>query len=115
MASKRPNLTQRPSASQAADQWVQNGSAITTAGGAQPRTQELGGAIADNPTTDTAPAPAVTSVASPASSTREATRRLTLDLPESLHRAMKIKAATTGVTMLDEVRALLEVHYGTNG
>ena len=42
---------------------------------------------------------------------REPTRRLTLDIPERLHRAIKIRAATTGVTMLEEVRTLLESHY----
>ena len=42
---------------------------------------------------------------------REPTRRLTLDIPDRLHRVMKIRAATTGVTMLDEVSALLWEHY----
>lgn len=88
MATKRPDLTQRPSASEGADQWVQNG-------GPSP-TPAANAAAATSPT----PPPP-----------REPTRRLTLDIPERLHRAMKIRAATTGVTMLDEVRALLEVHY----
>lgn len=84
MAEKRPNLTQRPSATDAdKDKWV-HGDTITT--------------------------PAATSPTPPPP--REPTRRLTLDIPERLHRAMKIRAATTGVTMLDEVRALLEAHYG---
>lgn len=114
MASKRPNLTQRPSASQAADQWVQNGSPAAPASGHQPTPQELKDAPPATPATGNPPS-AMTGGTAPASSAREATRRLTLDLPESLHRAMKIKAATTGVTMLDEVRSLLEVHYGTTG
>lgn len=87
MTSKRPDLTQRPSSSSKAeaDQWVQNG--------------------------DPTPA-STTAAASPAPPPqREPTRRLTLDIPDRLHRAMKIRAATTGVTMLDEVRALLEAHY----
>ena len=45
---------------------------------------------------------------------REATRRLTLDLPDRLHRVMKIRAATTGVTMLEEVTTLLLEHYKTD-
>lgn len=114
MASKRPDLTQRPSASQAADQWVHSGSQVAPASGRQPTTQQSGAAPAATPTPNHPPA-ATGSGTAPAPSTREATRRLTLDLPESLHRAMKIKAATTGVTMLDEVRSLLEVHYGTAG
>lgn len=42
---------------------------------------------------------------------REPTRRLTLDFPERLHKAMKIKAATTGVPIVTEVAALCEKHY----
>lgn len=85
MASKRPNLTERPSAADA-DKWVRGG-------GSEPSS-------AAAPATAPEPPP------------REPTRRLTLDIPERLHRAMKIRAATTGVTMLEEVRALLEAHYG---
>lgn len=84
MAEKRPNLTQRPSATAAdKDKWVHGG--------------------------DTTPPPAGASPAPPPP--REPTRRLTLDIPDRLHRVMKIRAATTGVTMLEEVRALLEAHY----
>lgn len=42
---------------------------------------------------------------------REATRRLTIDIRDSLHRKMRIRAAITGRPMVDEVRALLEEHY----
>lgn len=92
MADKRPNLTQRPSTT-AADQWVHGGDPAqeTTA------------------TASPAAAPATSPISPPPA--REPTRRLTLDIPERLHRAMKIRAATTGVTMLEEVRALLEAHY----
>lgn len=86
MAEKRPNLTQRPSATDA-DKWVHG-----------------------DTTTPPPPPPAGTSPAPPPP--REPTRRLTLDIPDRLHRVMKIRAATTGVTMLEEVRALLEAHYG---
>lgn len=114
MASKRPNLTQRPSISQAADQWVQNGSPASPTSGDQPTPQGSEDAPPTMPATGNPPAAMIGGTA-PASSAREATRRLTLDLPESLHRAMKIRAATTGVTMLEEVRSLLEVHYGITG
>lgn len=89
MAEKRPNLTQRPSATDA-DKWVHGD------------------------TTPTPPAATATATSPAPPPQREPTRRLTLDIPERLHRVMKIRAATTGVTMLDEVRALLEAHYSDN-
>lgn len=39
-------------------------------------------------------------------------KRLTLDIPESLHRAIKMKAVENGVAMADLLRSLLEQHYG---
>jgi predicted DNA binding CopG/RHH family protein len=39
-------------------------------------------------------------------------KRLTLDIPESLHRAIKKKAVEEGETMADQLRSLLEEHYG---
>jgi plasmid stability protein len=41
-------------------------------------------------------------------------KRLTLDLPEDLHRAIKIDAAQEGVTMAEKLRALLLENYGLN-
>jgi predicted DNA binding CopG/RHH family protein len=41
-------------------------------------------------------------------------KRLTLDLSEELHRAIKINAAAEGVTMAEKLRALLMEHYGLN-
>jgi predicted DNA binding CopG/RHH family protein len=43
--------------------------------------------------------------------TPEKMKRLTLDIPEWLHRAIKRKAVEEGVTMADQLRALLEKHY----
>lgn len=43
----------------------------------------------------------------------EKIKRLTLDIPESLHKAIKLKATTEGVTMVDLLRELLEEHYGS--
>ena len=40
-------------------------------------------------------------------------KRLTLDIPEGLHRAIKRKAVEEGVTMADLLRTLLEQHFGT--
>ncbi|RKH80579.1 toxin-antitoxin system HicB family antitoxin, partial [Corallococcus praedator] len=39
-------------------------------------------------------------------------KRLTLDIPESLHRAIKLKATAEGVAMVDLLRDLLEKEYG---
>ena len=41
----------------------------------------------------------------------EKIKRLTLDIPESLHRAIKKKAVEDGETMADQLRSLLEKHY----
>jgi hypothetical protein len=38
-------------------------------------------------------------------------KRLTLDLPEALHRAIKHEAVEQGVTMAEMLRALLLKHY----
>ena len=42
----------------------------------------------------------------------EKMKRLTLDIPESLHKAIKRQAVDAGVTMADLLRELLEQHYG---
>jgi hypothetical protein len=39
-------------------------------------------------------------------------KRLTLDLPEGLHRAIKRRAVEEGVTMVEMLRTLLEERYG---
>jgi len=41
-------------------------------------------------------------------------KRLTLDLAESLHRAIKKTAAEEGVTMAEKLRTLLREHYSRN-
>jgi hypothetical protein len=38
-------------------------------------------------------------------------KRLTLDLPEVLHRVIKKNAAEEGVTMAEKLRAILAKHY----
>lgn len=42
----------------------------------------------------------------------ERIKRLTLDIPESLHKAIKLKATNEGVTMVELLRELLEEHCG---
>lgn len=41
-------------------------------------------------------------------------KRLTLDIPEELHRAIKLHAVQQGVSMVDELRTLLTEHYGVS-
>lgn len=42
---------------------------------------------------------------------KEPMKRLTFDVPESLHRAIKTACAGRGTKIRDEVVALLEAHY----
>ena len=46
--------------------------------------------------------------------TDEPTKRLTLDIPESLHRAIKAQCAMRGTKIADEVRELLLQKYGNH-
>jgi len=39
-------------------------------------------------------------------------KRLTIDVSESLHRQIKTKCAQQGLKMADEIRDLLEKHFG---
>ena len=48
----------------------------------------------------------------PTSAPKEKIKRLTLDIPEKLHRAIKGKAALEGKAMVDMLRELLEEKYG---
>lgn len=42
----------------------------------------------------------------------EKTKRLTLDIPESLHRSIKAESVQRGVAMVDMLRELLSEKYG---
>jgi ParG len=44
--------------------------------------------------------------------TKEALKRLTLDLPAPLHGRIKAACAMRGTKMVDEIRSLLEDKYG---
>ncbi len=41
----------------------------------------------------------------------EAMKRLTFDVPESLHRRIKSQCASQGIKMTDALRALLDEHF----
>lgn len=47
--------------------------------------------------------------------TEDRTKRLTIDISEPLHKALKIKAVTDGVTMAEIVRQLLIQQLAQNG
>jgi predicted DNA binding CopG/RHH family protein len=47
--------------------------------------------------------------------TEDKTKRLTIDISEPLHRALKIKAVTDGVTMAEIIRELLLQQFSKNG
>lgn len=44
----------------------------------------------------------------------EGTKRLTLDIPASLHTRIKTSCAARGLKITDEVRELLEKHFSGN-
>ncbi len=46
------------------------------------------------------------------SNTNEPTKRLTIDIPFSLHQRVKSQCALNGLKMADVVRELLETHFG---
>lgn len=49
-----------------------------------------------------------------AANASEAMKRLTIDVPESLHRAIKAQCAMRGTKIADEVRELLLQKYGNH-
>ena len=74
-------------------------------------------AIGTKPTAKPAPAPVDNWVESRASAgsqvePNEPMKRLTIDIPESLHRAIKSQCAMRGSKIADEVRELLLQKYG---
>jgi len=68
--------------------------------------------IGAKPTGKVAAAAADEWVKSRAEGEKEATKRLTIDVPESLHRAIKTACAMRGSKIADEVRELLIQKYG---
>ena len=64
------------------------------------------------PTSKPAPALVDTWVESRATGEAEAMKRLTIDIPESLHRTIKSQCALRGTKIADEVRELLLNKYG---
>jgi hypothetical protein len=74
----------------------------------------------DVPNALTAPGEPVKNSSTGASETTSAApaepiKRLTIDIPESLHRAIKVQTAQRGTKIIDEVRELLEEKYRGSG
>jgi hypothetical protein len=68
--------------------------------------------IGTKPTNKPAPAAADAWVESRAADEAEIMKRLTIDIPESLHRTIKAQCAMRGTKIADEVRELLLQKYG---
>ncbi len=69
--------------------------------------------IGTKPTNKPAPAAADAWVESRSNGDElERMKRLTIDVPESLHRAIKMQCAARGTKMADEIRELLMQKYG---
>lgn len=69
-------------------------------------------AFGTKPTNKPAPVAADAWVDSRDAGETEAMKRLTIDIPESLHRAIKAQCAMRGSKIVDEVRVLLLQKYG---
>ncbi len=69
-------------------------------------------AIGAKPTNKPAPAAADAWVEQRATEEAESMKRLTIDIPESLHRTIKAQCAMRGTKIADEVRELLFNKYG---
>jgi predicted DNA binding CopG/RHH family protein len=50
-------------------------------------------------------------VASGNTESAEGMKRFTIDVPESLHRRIKMQCAAQGLKMADEIRSLLDKHF----
>ena len=68
-------------------------------------------AFGTKPTHKSEPVPVDTWVKSRAAGEAEPMKRLTIDIPESLHRAIKAQCAMRGSKIVDEVRVLLLQKY----
>ncbi|MBB4076874.1 hypothetical protein GGR08_001185 [Bartonella fuyuanensis] len=68
--------------------------------------------IGTKPTNKSIPLTADSWVASHKGSMNGGMKRLTIDIPENLHRLIKVSCASRGTKIADEVRELLAQKYG---
>jgi hypothetical protein len=92
---KRPGSGGRPSPEEV-DKWLEN--------------QSAGGGETASPITTLLPAREEKAPSKPAPAV-EAIKRLTIDIPDSLHRRVKSGCGKEGVRMVDVVRELLEKRF----
>jgi predicted DNA binding CopG/RHH family protein len=102
MASKKVNFGTKPQKQPDVDAWVES------------RDAQADNAVKELPAIEEQ-APAISSKTKTQrvadKSDKDTLKRLTLDIPESLHRRIKGKAVMEGVTMVNMLRELLEETY----
>ncbi len=70
-------------------------------------------AFGTKPTASTGPATLDDWVADRPTRTTEPTKRLTIDVPVSLHQRIKVQCTLQGQNMADVLRAILQAQFGT--
>lgn len=103
MAGKKVNFGTKPQKQPDVDAWVESRDAIK-----DEVTQEPNAPAQSR----SEPKAKATAKESERAEDQGAMKRLTLDIPESLHRRIKGKAVMEGVTMVNMLRELLEENYG---
>lgn len=103
MARKKVTFGAQPKAQPNIDGWVETREVVSTSTEAQPEPAVISESAQ---TTNETTAPAAEEPQPP-----EKIKRLTLDIPESLHRRIKGKAVMEGTTMVEMLRELLIETY----
>lgn len=98
---KKTTIPPKPNAAQHIAQLDQ----FVTGTTAEPQTT-----LAKPPGTGIAP-PATPEIAPPIEAEKAKMKRLTLDISEDLHKAIKMQSVTLGIPMVDMLRTLLESNY----
>lgn len=107
MAGKKVNFGTKPQKKATVDDWVENREASAESK-TQPQQEQTAVTVsAKSKTTSEAASPGEKK-----KSEKETMKRLTLDIPESLHKRIKGTAVMEGVTMVNMLRELLEETYG---
>ncbi|MEL6501315.1 MAG: hypothetical protein AAFZ17_08235 [Cyanobacteria bacterium J06650_10] len=107
MAGKKVNFGTKPQKKATVDDWVESREA-TSESPEQPQQQET----ADTDLATSEPKAATAIKDEKEKEKKPTMKRLTLDIPENLHRRIKGKAVMEGVTMVNMLRELLEETYG---
>lgn len=107
MASKKVSFGTKPQKQPSVDAWVESRGTAT-------ESDSEGKAIVEQSVPAESPDPEAEAEAQgkAAKIEQSAMKRLTLDIPETLHRQIKGRAVMEGVTMVNMLRELLEENYG---